>query len=57
MEINILDFIEQCRELAKQGWGSMWASPPAAGLLAAPTSSSTAFGWKKATATVKHRID
>jgi|GEM_PF-2625164 len=46
MEIDILDFVEQCRDLAKQAAGS-----PAGSM-----SSYTVFGSKKVTATVKRRI-
>ncbi len=30
MEVDLLDFVEQCRQLAKQALGSTRASPPAA---------------------------
>ncbi len=56
MEVDLLDFVEQCRQLVKQALGKHAGEPPAAGSPAGSTSFSTVSGSKTATATVKHRI-
>jgi hypothetical protein len=57
MEIDILDSIDQCRDLAKQALGKHAGEPDSGGFAAGSTSFSTPFGSKTATTTVKRRTD
>jgi len=56
MEIDLLDFVEQCRRLAKQALGKHMGEPANGGFSRWFTSFCTVFGLKKAIATVKLRI-
>jgi len=56
MEVDLLDFVEQCWYLVKQGWESTRASPPAAGSPAGSMSCYTVFALNTDTATEKRRI-
>ena len=53
MEIDILDFVEECRHLAKQALGKHAGSPPAAGTPAGSMSLFTVSGLKEVTASEK----
>lgn len=56
VEVDLLDFMRNCKRLAKQALGPTRASPLKAGLPAGNTSSFTGIGSKMTTATVKRKI-
>jgi hypothetical protein len=56
MEIGILEFIDQCRGLAKQPLGKHAGEPARHGFAAGFTSCYTVFGLKMIIATAKRRI-
>ncbi|ELZ26368.1 ISH9-type transposase [Natrinema limicola JCM 13563] len=56
MEIDLLDFVEQCRDLAKQALGKHAGEPASGGSARWVHVVIHCSGSKKATATVKRRI-
>jgi len=53
MEVDILDFVEECRHLTKQALGKHAGDPAAGGLARWKMSLFTVFGVKKVIASVK----
>ena len=56
MEIDLLDFVEQCRHLAKQALGKHAGEPASGGFARWVHVVCTVYGSKRATATVKRQI-